>query len=242
MSARERPILFSGAMVSAILAGRKTVTRRVLKPQPAPNSPHDGGTTWVFRADKGLHVPHGSVGHLTVEEKGGLHCPYGQPGDRLRLRETWALVRPAITDGPYVEEWADWEGALPKEHPGKDWVVLYRASYDGADTAEERDFRWRPSIHMPRWASRLTLEVVSVRAERLHALIDLPPEEVLAEGLVREQDGADDDPFRYRYGLPGHLTHRTGWAAFANLWERINGEASWDANPWVWAISFRRVP
>jgi len=203
-------------MVRAILAGRKTVTRRVVKPQPAPNSPHDGGTKWVHDAHKGLHIPCGTVWHLTVEEKMGLRCPYGEPGDRLWVRETWV---------PLVGE--DFPDGMPN--------VVYRAhgwriesEYGGEDRhGRPREVsRWRPSIHMPRWASRLTLEVVSVRVERLH---DITEEDARAEG-VEAKRGAGAAVIQ---AGPVHLSHVVG---FRELWCDINGAESWDANPWVWRV------
>lgn len=97
---KETGLMFKAHLVRAILEGQKTQTRRVLKPQPAPNHPHDGGTKWVL--ERGLHIPVGSVGHLSVREKMGLRCPMGQPGDLIYVRETWAdliAVSPS-TDEP----------------------------------------------------------------------------------------------------------------------------------------------
>lgn len=218
MSPRERPMLFSGPMVRAILEGRKTVTRRVVTPQPAPNKPHDGGTTWVYKPNTGLHVPYGTVGHLTLAEKHGLTCPYGQPGERLWVRETWGLR--ALYD---VTDWCGTSlkgvAALPPC-----WALDYKA--DWAHECEEA--HWRPSIHMPRWASRLTLEVVSVRVERLQ---DITEEDAKAEG-------AEPIPDPSAPGYEGTHVYRDG---FRLLWEFINGAGSWQANPWVWRVEFKRV-
>lgn len=185
-----RPIIFSGPMVRAILAGRKTQTRRIVRPQPAPNTPHDGGTHWVhdLRND-GLHVPVGTVGHLSVAQKMGLRCPYGQPGDRLWVRETWMPL---------------FEG------------VHYRA------------------------ASRLTLEILQVRIERLHNLSDA---DARAEGIdwssPQFSTEREEDPREVGYGPAD------GSFALDNFrrgWDEINGKrATWASNPWVWAITFRRV-
>lgn len=172
---KERPILFSGPMVRAILEGRKTQTRRVVKPQPA----HIAGIGTV----------------LNIDTITGKACPYGKPGDRLWVRETWDGVR------------LDGGGAL----------VSYRADGDKPVTD---DGRWHPSIHMPRWASRITLEVVSVRVERLQ---EISEEDAMAEGVALAEN--------YR----GPVAH------FASLWEQINGLGSWNANPWVWVVEFRRV-
>ncbi|CAM3640233.1 hypothetical protein G4177_06025 [Corallococcus sp. ZKHCc1 1396] len=220
---RERPILFSAAMILALLAGRKTVTRRLLKPQPAPNAPHDGGTVWEFRPDKGLHVPCGTVGHLSVAEKMGLRCPYGQPGDRLWVRETFH-----ITSANEVVYRADYP---------------YNATERGMENIPaEQAVRWCPSIHMPRWASRLTLKVLSVRAERLH---DITEEDAKHEGVEEAPDPFDEDTEYWRCFLPecaddcaGVLSARE---SFETLWKSINGPESWDANPWVWRVEIARV-
>jgi hypothetical protein len=184
----ERPILFSGPMVRAILEGRKTQTRRVLKWQYAPATgarfiPHAGGWQWLFEGGCGSAYP-GDQGALG-------RCPFGIVGDQLWVRETWAKA-----------------GEVGDE-------IEYRA--DNHDPAAAK---WRPSIFMPRWASRLTLEVVGVRVERLQ---DISDADAMAEGIQ----------------------HLYEWAAFPrrtfqNLWDSINAErAPWASNPWVWVVEFK---
>ena len=184
----DRPILFSGAMVRALLSGTKTQTRRVIKFKPWHQiEERDDGTPWPW-----MQSDDNDAGVW-------LRCPYGAPGDRLWVRETWAP-----TDGRF--------------EPLRS--VAYRA--DGEDVSLLDD-RWRPSIHMPRWASRITLEVTAVRVERLQ---DISEADAWAEGIA------------------GDLLHRAqGWAprAYHLLWEQINGPGSWDANPGVWVLTFRRV-
>lgn len=233
---KERPILFSAPMVRAILAGTKTQTRRVVKPQPAPNHPHDGGTKWLFEADRGVHVPHGSIGHLAVSEKMGIRCPYGQPGDRLWVREAWGYFDP---DCSGFEEEIEDRGKGPglhcapemmqEGHPLRDFWrrrVAYAATWEEPKfgNGPDKPSRWRPSIHMPRWASRITLEVTGVRVERLQ---DISEKDAWAEGC----EGYDDD-------VTGG---RSGYSEFHDLWESINGSGSWDANPWVWVVAFERI-
>lgn len=163
----DRPILFSAPMVKALLDGRKTQTRRILKPQPI-------GFDWY-----------------------DLKCkPRFKVGDRLWVRETWNNAI-GSSDEPYfkatVAEDTDW-------------------------TAEERaNLVWRPSIFMPRWASRLTLTVTDVRVERLQ---DISEEDAIAEGV------------------PAGLEHIHGPGGYRDIWETINGAGSWAANPWVVAITF----
>lgn len=177
----ERPILFSGQMVRAILEGRKTMTRRVIKPQPT------GAADVQYRVAAAVTMP--VSGRQQV-------CPYGRVGDHLWVRETWA---------PH---------AWPPTGPS------YQYAADDQYPAPER---WRPSIHMPRAASRITLEVLNVRVERLH---DISEEDAKAEGVTLKGTSRYDGEAR---------------DAFEALWCGINGADSWEANPWVWCISFRVV-
>ena len=215
--AKERPILFSGPMVRAILEGRKTQTRRIIKPQPPsylqpPNRefrPIHGTDLW------GAFAVAGSA--AAVRSQDTIKCPYGKPGDRLWVRETW--------------------GHNP-EGPG----YVYRS--DGDFDMKFHGDRWRPSIHMPRWASRITLEVTGVRVERLR---DISEEDALAEGVERGNGRwmVGDESYQrdiYGFWVPGrHERHNAPSHAFRSLWESINGPGSWDANPFVWVVEFRRV-
>jgi hypothetical protein len=180
---KERPILFSAPMVRALLDGSKTQTRRVVKPTPE----------WI-----------GQSGVLSYRGRVGLPhalCPYGQPGDRLWVRET---------------------------HMDLGACYLYRAD---ASAEQERAIvaprqPWRPAIHMPRAASRITLEITGVRVERLQ---DISEADALEEGITYNDIPNNGlDPMRART-----------W--FRGLWESINGPGSWEANPWVWAVSFNRL-
>lgn len=193
---KERPILFSGPMVTAIRAGRKTQTRRVMKPQPehwrcqAPGMEDIGGLSWkgrCYEADSSEDIE--------------TACPYGEPGDRLWVRETWATGSEASGNG-----------------------YSYRA-----DREQWKDRRlggpdWRPSIHMPRRACRILLEVAEIRVERLH---DITLVDAKAEG-VECPEGQREENY---WG--GHLI------AFRELWEGINGEGSWERNDWLWVVGFR---
>lgn len=197
---KERPILFSGAMIRAILEGCKTQTRRAVK-------------------DSGLYAIEDHHGTETAKrERAALatRCPFGQPGDRLWVREAWAFHVQAI--GVALEE----EGPF-----------VYRAD----PMAEQTRLcnRWRRSIHMPRWASRILLEIVSVRVERLN---DISEVDAMREGC--EHNGECDHVRQSceDIGCWGTNSYRGG---FCELWESINGPGSWDANPWVWVIEFRRV-
>ncbi|MBX9636713.1 MAG: hypothetical protein K2Q45_04095 [Nitrosomonas sp.] len=208
---KERPILFSAPMVSAILDGRKTQTRRVCKGQRELSNNHD------FQLDR---------------------CPFGKSGDRLWVRETW--------QGPlfYDEIPEDWNSDKYKTPE----YCHYKAS-DSCDFTDADDNfveRWSPSIHMPRWASRILLEVVNVRVERLQ---DISEDDAIAEGLK----AITKDGRTIKYGIPdldrypGNDNHGWQWCdwnvspviAYKRLWESINGPESWDLNPWVWVVEFK---
>lgn len=215
---KERPIIFSGPMVRTILKDRKTQTRRVIKPQPANPMQHVVKALCQFFRDKGRSMK-------------PIKCPYGQPGDGLWVRETWAAVRffEAYEDGYALGYADDWEGSerIPKG-PGS-WCVLYRADGEWEDNIEDRGFAWRPSIHMPRWASRITLEVTGVRVERVQ---DITDGDVAKEGVT--------------WGWPGQLGSKHGSPArdaFAKLWDSLNAKRGygWDMNPWVWVLEFKRL-
>ena len=196
---KERPILFSGPMVRAILDGTKTQTRRVLKQKAVTAA--------------GIRGILGGTGPAFGP------CPYGEPGDRLWVRETWGLAW-FDRDGDVN----DWAAPIPHSRPGGVGVPF--AADEGASHFDDRGFRWRPSIHMPRWASRIALEITDVRVERLQSISTT---EAMAEG-------AEPRPV-----AGGHLSYTHG---FRVLWDNINGArdgASWDSNPWVWAITFKRI-
>lgn len=208
---KERPILFSGPMVRAILEGRKTQTRRVVKPQPEYIEWFEHQKGWC-----GGFGPDAGSGSNPVRM---IQCPYGKPGDRLWVRETWqsfgdsSSIRPRVPHSCQVRYDATGTTA---------WCKVPK----GARGVYPAMFRSRPSIHMPRWASRITLEVVSVRVERLQEISEADAE---AEGVafMREYPDADETlSARQLYDI---------------LWESINGAGSWAANPWVWVVEFRKV-
>lgn len=219
----ERPILFSGPMVRALLDGRKTQTRRIVKPQPSDYRPetvapqklrgeppkHDrpyfdaynGGPHWCW------------WDQYNRQGRDWIKCPYGIPGDTLWVRETWGLN--------------DWKhggrNPIPKTRPVDLYAdaLTYRATEDDPEILQEMPFR--PSIHMPRWASRLTLTITEVRVERLQDISDPDAE---AEGV--------QIPALVPI-LGAFWSSRDG---YARLWEHINGKGSWAANPWVWGVTF----
>ncbi|HHM9318126.1 TPA: hypothetical protein ACRNS5_005352 [Pseudomonas aeruginosa] len=208
---RERPILFNDQMVRAILEGRKTVTRRAVK------------DTGFYAIDAAIH---GNEVALREREALSTRCPFGQPGDRLWVRETHAQV--------FEVDIPDGRPAGPigtAGSPGRpDWKCRYIYRSDGEmpnvqwhHVGDSQPVRWTPSIHMPRRASRILLEITAVRVERLQ---DITPNQCIAEGAWREKD---KELGRGQEAI----------AAFADLWRSTGGD--WDANPWVWVVEFKRV-
>lgn len=204
---KERPILFSGAMVRALLEGRKTQTRRVVKkkfPGPVEGPNFDG--CWSETSDPVTRY---------------FGCPYGRPGDRLWVREPW---RPHFTGKLVTCVLFAADEATMKP-------TTWTAAQGAWCESQEAETRWRPSIHMPRWASRILLEVTEVRVERLQ---EIRAEDAIAEGV--KLDGLDYDALGKLYGeIPYPVK------AYAALWESINGPGSWEENPWVWVVGFERV-
>lgn len=198
---KSRPILFSAPMVRALLDGTKTQTRRVVKYADPSLIDTDG---WPL-----TDLSECGAGEVRIA------CPYGQLGDRLWVRETG---------------WERPERTSTMMRAGADTWHQYYYDADLWSESDHNDFKtWgfkrRPSIFMPRWASRITLEITGLRLERLQ---DISEADARAEGAA---------PYR----LPLHPGFGPFKAGYSNLWESINGPGSWDANPWVWCISFRRI-
>jgi hypothetical protein len=174
--------------VRAILEGRKTQTRRVVKPD-----------WWRCLDPEDEHDRTQALGM----------CPYGQPGDRLYVMETWAMI--------------------PEYHSAYSYLI-YRATYPGWDD-NDSGLRWRPSVHMPRLASRIDLEIAVVRVERLN---EISEEDAIAEGVQRDTDGW----FDYQY--PGTQCCTSARGSFQTLWESINGPGSFD-DRFVWVVEFKPI-
>lgn len=219
---KERGMIFNSEMVRAILDGRKTQTRRTVKPQPELTK--GSGFSW-----KGAVYGSGSDDRETNRNFAHTKCPYGKPGDRIWVRETWQAIYDYVDEFGHVEE-RTYAPSIPKENDNY-WHIVY-AEYFGNESREDRGFPWRPAIHMPRWASRILLEITDVRVERLNSISQ---EDAQAEGL--ELTG-----WRPTYSDPdsgGEVM--TPYDNFAELWSSIYGDESWQANPWVWVIKFKRV-
>jgi hypothetical protein len=227
---KELPILFSGPMVRAILEGRKTQTRRLVKMDPdVAERLKTAGPPEVSHAPAEWNSKYGTRARWSLLSKFGnpegmnAWCPYGNPGDRLYVRETWG----APVDG------CEFQGG-----------VSYRADHvDPRGDGPANPMKWKPSIHMPRWASRIELEVTGVRVERLQ---DISEADARAEGvdahapliLPGEDDADREDPREVGYPAPGSFARQN----FQKLWDSLNADrAPWASNPWVWVIEFRRI-
>lgn len=217
---KERPILFSGEMVRAILDGRKSQTRRIFKQLSRDADPrnvsHDGRRNLLTIVNRRIKdVP-------AVWQEWEDACPFGAVGDRLWVRENgWEPCAPSI-------------GQIAA---GADTWPRYEYDADGVTEANAEDFKawgWkrRPSIHMPRWASRITLEITGVRVERLR---DISEDDARAE--------AAEPAIDLMRALTRHETEPTSRAGFMALWNSLNEKRGygWNANPWVWVIEFKRV-
>lgn len=262
----EKPILFSAPMVRALLDGRKTQTRRVVKPQPD---------------DKGWWNPDATKRHggywRNVESGAGApqtDCPYGQSGDRLIVRETWTahwghagggIPTMILFDGEKIKQR---DGSFTETSPHNPLCVYHRASF--GDGVPLPHLKWKPSIHMPRWASRLTLEVTDVRVERLQEISEA---DAIAEGCIAETatpyhwwEGYRTDLLD-RYGNQSHTMvpfdafpdgppawmgeprlHKGETAGnipavknYQLLWNAVNHHVRWDDNPFVWVVTFKVV-
>jgi len=202
---KERQILFKGDMVRAIMDGRKTQTRRVVK----------------FNK---------KLSENMMEGEAAEWCPYGRPGDRLWVRETHGFREHPRCRIYYKADMMSYGLDGGWATPNEDSIGICNPQKIGVDIGKPN--KWRPSIHMPRWASRINLEVLNVRVERVQ---DISEQDAKAEGGEKEVDGS----------LPVDETYQF---AFANLWQRINGkprkdgvDISWYANPWVWVVEFKKI-
>lgn len=209
---KERPIIFSAPMVRAILCGQKTQTRRIMKPQP-----DEDGKVMVGQIGTSC-----GVAYVGNQRAGGLvtrvPCPYGQPSDRLWVREPWVAL-----DKNYHPVATLWylNKMLGR---GESFIPAYQADHqDPKGDGPAHPMPWRSSMFMPRWASRLTLEITEIRVQRVQ---EIDAEDCIAEGLksrLREHDAVCDLRDQYQA-----------------LWDSLNAKKTpWESNPWVWAITFR---
>jgi hypothetical protein len=216
---KERPILFSGAMVKAIMSGRKTQTRRVIKPQPVNAIFHNGN--WIEAKCE-----------LSNKDR-VLKCPYGLINDRLWVRETWRIWEGASfseTGEPYDPD------VIVGSLSGIDIEYLKSRPIEYmADSQDEGP--WRPSIFMPRWVSRISLEIVDIRVERVQ---DISEEDAKHEGVRGIPKWESFTGLKCE--SMGFYPYERRRAAFGLLWDSINGKKyPWESNPWVWVIEFKRT-
>lgn len=212
----ERPILFSGPMVRAILEGRKTQTRRVIKlPHNNPLGAWEPTTAGGGSVKYAGGTPAPELAAIWHTRTGDCYvCPHGDIGDRLWVRETHEVRRIGTET---------FEG-------GRAEVDIDLNTYQALDAKESRG--WSPSIHMPRWASRITLEITGVRAERLQSI---------SEPAARDEGVTIED--HHMHGYCAGVYRSPSIRAFHDLWNGLNAARGygWEANPWVWVVEFRRV-
>lgn len=210
---KQIPILFSTPMVQAILDGRKTMTRRKIK------SRHESGLFQVNRRVSDGQIT--DINSLDWDERNcekDITCPYGQPGDILWVRESAANLN---VDFPSVEPY---------------WI--YKADIQIKD--QHGPVTWKPSIHMPKSACRIWLEITDVRVERLQDMDGAHAEECdsLKEGIMKFHHGDGNYGYHWKGDMDGkNFVHP--FDAFVDLWKSINGPESWEANPWVWVVEFK---
>jgi len=203
---KEHPILFSGEMVKAILEGRKTQTRRIIKPQPDENGVIYMENPPVLDWEQIYNEEWKPYQYDTLEgESRAVYCPYGNVGDQLWVRETFSFRNECFRG------------------------ICYRA--DSLDVPVETKAKWKPSIFMPRKASRIQLEIVNIRVERLNNISGV---DCIAEGIDKElcKDYNHDNIF---------LDEEAAKEYYQELWEKINGKESWEKNSWTWVIEFKRI-
>ena len=239
----ERPILFNAEMVKAILEGRKTQTRRVIKPKS--KALHDNNVACIVHRESGdkwyqdhvfsMRGKHGVWEDYTLEGFLAL-CPFGQVGGRLWVRETFCMGRIEEDDNPFL--------SYPKplyvdNYEGKDAYPIYKQMVIKEKITHE-DVKWTPSIHMPRSASRILLEITSIRVERLN---DISRADAVKEGIETLMVDCSRDGLKTTYkDYTSHnnaITRNNPIDSFRTLWESVNGADSWGKSPWVWVIDFK---
>ncbi|HBS5459341.1 TPA: hypothetical protein MAJ58_004475 [Klebsiella pneumoniae] len=226
---KERGMIFNAEMVRAILDGRKTQTRRIMKLQPKPSKSRPGDFWFSSKKlESMVHVSDLAPGnspiadyHLFIQEH---CCPFGAVGDRIWVREAFRVHSRATDVATLVYKASERNSWTEQTHRVPVAVCNKPATPE----------KWTPSLHMPRWASRILLEITDVRVERLNAISE---EDARAEGII---DGGclncgEPEPCGCANPEPDATD------AFAYLWQSIYGQENWNANPWVWVISFKRV-
>jgi len=233
---KERPILFSAPMVRAILAGTKTQTRRTLRCRAPKWHDHDYHCI-EMREDEGIMWPHtyfnDGGGRL---ESAKMPCPYGTVGDRLWVRESCWLDRQPIdvyqNGKPHLR--AFFADGVCRHQNGKQGPTHEM----NAARAKLAGLKPCPSIHMPRWASRITLEITGIRVQRLH---DISQDDAKAEGITHRDSERWEGKQVYRDYEEEDMWLQYPKDSFRSLWRSINGHESWQSNPWVWVVEFKHI-
>lgn len=230
---KERGMIFNAEMVTAILSGRKTQTRRPIKWKQTRFTEigeREDGSNWPWSED-------------TEKVCDYWHpCPFGAVGDRIWVRETWGVVSHELDDDGRIQPWTpDRPATVIHEMPFGNGYYSGHAIYgaDGEftwgddDGYEDGRSCWKPAIHMPRAACRILLEITSVRVERLN---NISEEDAAAEGVGQLRGGF------WKHYQPGWTQHQiSARGSFVTLWKSIYGEENWQSNPWVWVIEFKRI-
>ncbi|HDU8612212.1 TPA: hypothetical protein RG697_003888 [Morganella morganii] len=212
---KERGIIFSSEMVRAILDGRKTQTRRIVKSAPTTHNFHGWIMSSTCAKDEGKAC--WAIGNSPLlKDPIRLKCPLGKIGDRLWVRETWQC-------GLCTES-----------------TFAYKATHKPTDLEEgwNEKIKWHPSSQMPRWASRILLEITGVRVERLQ---DISEEDAIAEGVVTGRYGNEGNWLRGFYAPGGNQPHQNAKSAYSEIWRSIYGVEAWYKNPLVWVIEFKQI-
>jgi hypothetical protein len=228
---KERPILFNAEMVQAILSGRKTQTRRIMRDQPEVIQPEDECGV------PGYWIPCHAAKMMVRNDMMKIACPLGMRGDQLWVREAFRMAKSLDRHSPNVVAELSLNAGYKKP-----WAPI-QLEADGARTGKWTGFdtppavtepgKLRPSLHMPRWASRIDLLITSVRVERLN---DINEEDAKAEGVAALSHGF------WKHYQPGWTQHQlSARGSFVTLWKSIYGDESWQANPWVWVIEFKLI-
>ncbi|WP_297836567.1 hypothetical protein [Pseudomonas sp.] len=234
----ERPIIFSAPMVSAILNGKKTVTRRIIKPAESMSSPAGQHRTADLASGGNGNMAATATESATSTQALGEECPYGQTGDQLWLKESFYAFghwEAEFNESTQRDEWHFLDLTL---NSGLSYQYMEPADYVKTSRSDPRSGWWlRPSLFMPRRASRINLEITDVHKERLR---DITEEQAQAEGFLPLHDGMHGY-FMNHMPPPNAGMSVTAVIAFAVFWQSLNGTNSWNENPWVWVIGFRRI-
>ncbi len=225
---KQHPILFSTPMVSALLSGQKTMTRRTRGLEKVNKNPDGYDFQSLIHEFRGrfIFMPSDKI-FPNANEIIEVKCPYGKPGDQLWVRESFCYV---MRDHAHdlLEGRKENNQYVFKTDFNEDWMKYAKEKYG---------YKWKPSIHMPRIASRILLEITDVRVERLQSITK---QDSIAEGIEILDGHSNYKNYLCGNGLDYSYV-KEARISFQSLWEKINGTDSWHKNPWVWVVSFKRI-